>query len=156
MAALRLSPEFYYPTYNGHGPTAKYTFNHQLVQIIRLTLLHALSTMSTSARAYALSAMSPGTPVYTAVQDVMAGGVLPGGLRFEPKGAATIVGRKVFAAPDRLSRDEYLSLPVILMLAHGIEGDEMSEVGGRWAAVVALQQQVENSRFLREYDCGQA
>ncbi len=84
------------------------------------------------------------------------GGAIPHEFGFEPKGAAKLVPAKVFAVPGRLSRDEYLSLPMVLMLADRTSGgSDATELGVRWMSLETLQAEVDKSKLLQEYDCDQ-
>ncbi len=155
-AALRLLPEFEYPEYGGHKATAKYTFNHQLIQLIRITLLHSLSLMTIHDKLHLRDFLDTAGPQRAEARRIVRLGVTPPGIDFEPKGAARVVPRKVLSVPGKLSRDEYLSLPQIMMLADGIRHGQLSAVGSKWAALVAMLGEVEKNELLHKYDCGQA
>ncbi len=147
-------PEFEYPEYGGHKATAKYTFNHQLIQLIRLTLLHSLSVMTIYDKLHLRDFLDSAGPQRAEARRIVRLGVTPPGIDFEPKGAARVVPRKVLSVPEELSRDEYLCLPQVIMLLdrlrHGV-----TAMGKKWAALVALQGEVEESELLQEYDCAQ-
>jgi hypothetical protein len=80
--------------------------------------------------------------------------------QFTFRGSARPVPIKVFAAPDRLSRDEYLSLPRIFAYAdgkryYGASGAAGSDLGVKWGMLAAVMLEVDKNEVLQKYDCGQ-
>ncbi len=155
---MRLGPEFEYPKYNGRRASAAHTFSHQLVLLIRITLLHAITKMTITAKLQTLQYLDPAGEFQTQMRRLLSAGQIPPEFDMAAKGAARVVPAKVFAVPGRLSRDEYFSLPAVFMMADGIanglkNGTEMSHIGTRWGLLAQVQAVVEKSRFLQEYDC---
>lgn len=62
----------------------------------------------------------------------------------------------MLAVPGELSRDEYFSLPQVMMLEDGLRYGQLTAVGSKWASVAAMQQEVEKSELLQKFDCAQA
>lgn len=53
-----------------------------------------------------------------------------------------------------MSRDEYLSLPILMKLGLGWdEGEPIKELGARWQALTIVQCEAGKSRLLAEWDC---
>ncbi len=157
LAALRLRPEFTYPAYNGHKATDRYTFNHHLVQIIRLVLIHTLPKMSPKDFDEVRRVLDPkGHPQAVIHYSGRPYGIAPPERDFKFIGEARTVPDKILAIPAELSQDEYLSLPILMKIGLGWdEGEKIEELGARWQVLTILQCEVGKTRLLAEWVCEQ-
>lgn len=161
VAALRLAPQFDYPDYGGHKPTAKHIFVHQLVLFIRLFLLHSLATMTSAAKTRLIGLLDPAGTFQSMLRTSSAEApMIPdlATLQLRLVRSVRLVPEKVFAVPDRLSQEEYLAVSVFFSVA---EDKERAAAGGAsgemkvWQAITLLQGEVEKSELLQKYDCSQ-